>query len=320
MQFRTEINVTPYAPKLQLDSLMVSIGSCFANTIGSKMAANKFNILVNPYGTIFNPISIFSLLQETKTDPSYFIQNQDKWCSYLHHSELNADSFDALECKIDQIIKKVLISLEATDHLIITLGTAWVYKLKHDNKVVANCHKMPRDLFEKHLLTVAEIQGAFHSLYSYLKSVNPKIKFIFTLSPVRHLKDTIELNAVGKSVLRLACYELTKKYQDVNYFPAFELMMDDLRDYRFYKADMIHPNDVAEDYIWQKWSENYFDAPTLDFIKEWNHIINALNHKPFDVHGVQYQEFARKYIEKLKVLSKMTDVTQELNYFKSRLK
>lgn len=317
MQFRTELNIRSFAPKLKLESAVLSIGSCFANTIGDKMRAYKFNVLVNPFGIVFNPISIFDLLQVSKINSTLFIQNQDKWYSYLHHSEINAHSTDELQGNIDQINQKVLNCIQSTDYLIITLGSAWVYKLKGNDKVVANCHKMPSNLFDKYLLTVSEIIKSFDTLHTHLKSTNSNLNFIFTVSPVRHLKDTIELNAVSKSVLRLACYELTKKYEDVNYFPAFEIMMDDLRDYRFYKPDMIHPNEVAEDYIWQKWSENYFDTPTLDFIDEWKSIKNAINHKPFDVQSVQYQEFVKNQIEKLNLLSKMADVTEELRYFNS---
>jgi hypothetical protein len=320
MEFRTELHIKPSNHKLDLGNSLLSIGSCFANTMGERMEKYKFDIMVNPFGVVFNPISIFQLLQPESIKANKLVGNNGMWYSYDHHSDVSASSNVKLEELIIELNQYVLSKVHVCEYVIITLGSAWVYILNETNQVVANCHKMPGSLFEKSLLNVREIIAGFDVLYKFLKEVNPKIKFIFTVSPVRHIRDTIELNSVSKSVLRLACHELTNSYTDVSYFPSYEIMMDDLRDYRFYKSDMIHPNKVAEDYIWDKWSETLFEDKTKAFIKEWDEILNAINHKPFDQDGAQYQAFVNKYLIKLEQFKSMVSVDEEVRYFISKLK
>ncbi len=171
--------------------------------------------------------------------------------------------------------------LQESDWLIITYGTSWVYRHKDNGSIVANCHKQPASWFMKELLNVDEIVSSFEQLMAALKVFNPDLKVILTISPVRYTKDTLEGNSVSKSVLRVACENILRAQPDVYYFPAFEIMMDDLRDYRFYKADMIHPSEVAEDYIWEKFAASWFDDQLLAFVSSWKQILQALQHRAF---------------------------------------
>jgi hypothetical protein len=209
--------------------------------------------------------------------------------------------------------------LAGAEWLMITYGTAWVYERKETGEVVANCHKMPNTLFTKSLLSQQAIADSFDAVYKELKKFNPAIKIILTLSPVRHVKDTLELNSVSKSVVRAACHVISGSFADVSYFPAYEIMMDDLRDYRFYKADMIHPTDVAEEYIWEKFSEKYFSVELKLFLSQWKEIQQAINHRPFHPTSVAHQSFLKETLKRLESLKEMVDVEDELTLIKSRL-
>jgi hypothetical protein len=210
--------------------------------------------------------------------------------------------------------------VQKADWLIITYGTAWVYELLETKEVVANCHKMPQTLFAKSLMTQKKVLDSFETMYGLLKSFNPNIKIIVTVSPVRHLKDTLELNSVSKSVLRVACHTLTEQYHDVLYFPSYEIMMDDLRDYRFYKSDMIHPTKDAEEYIWEKFVERFFDDSLKSFLKKWGEIRTALAHKPFHPTSSSHQKFLHQTLKKLLELKALVNVDQEVAMLEEQLR
>ncbi len=201
----------------------------------------------------------------------------------------------------------------------ITYGTSWIYERADTGEAVANCHKMPAALFTKRLAGYDEVVKSFEEIYSILRSVNPSLKIILTVSPVRHLKDSLVLNTISKSVLNLACHTITSKYPDVGYFPAFEIMMDDLRDYRFYKDDLIHPTDAAVDYIWDKFSSCYFDKSTLGFLSQWNDISKALAHRPFHKGSESHQRFIKSTLKQLEELNLIVDVDKEIKQLKSQL-
>jgi hypothetical protein len=207
-----------------------------------------------------------------------------------------------------------------TSNLILTFGTSFIYKLLNPQVYVANCHKMPKNLFEKELLSVKDICRGFAVLYRELKEINPNLRIILTVSPVRHTKDGMAENQVSKSILRAACHYLTTDYEDVEYFPSYEIMMDDLRDYRFYKPDMIHPNEVAEQYIFEKFSETYFDENLKDFIKKWQPIQKALAHRPFDEKSESHQKFLKKLLKDLQEISTLVNVEKEISEISFSLK
>jgi hypothetical protein len=203
--------------------------------------------------------------------------------------------------------------------LIITFGTAFIYKLKSNNEIVANCHKQPSYNFTKELLTVEEIIVSFELFLNQFKIQNSKLKIILTVSPVRHTKDTLTLNSVSKSILRIACHELSKQFSNVSYFPSYEIMLDDLRDYRFYKEDMIHPTEVAEEYIWNKFSDVFFESETKQLIKEWSSVSMALNHKPFREDSEEYKIFLTETLKKLELLKGKINVKEEINFITNKL-
>lgn len=324
MEFRTSIKIKPSPHKIKLDTPLLSIGSCFSNHIGNLLSTYKFQILTNPFGTIFNPISLFRLLYYALNDerPSEFtyIKSDGIWKNLDFHSEFSAESKSVLEHKIDTVLTEVKQWLPHLSYLVLTPGTATVYENK-DDYLVANCHKLPSATFKpKRLLTVEEIVESFEKLQVSLHRINPAIHYIFTVSPVRHIKDTLELNAVSKATLLLAIKQLQTKYPKVDYFPSYEIMLDDLRDYRFYKSDMLHPTDVAIQYIWEQFSQRYFDDETQFFIKKWQNIRQAIHHQPFHPHTAAYKEFIAKTIEQLKALNNFTDISAELEMLNLRLK
>ena len=252
-QFRTTFDLPSSPFSIRLNTPVLSLGSYFANTMGLRLQQNKFQALINPFGVIFNPLSIYKLLQNsispTEVRGEDLVQSQGMWYHYDVHSKLWADDPAVLQDKIQQQVQSTHQFLQSTKVLILTFGTAYGYFLKNNQQLVANCHKVPQHFFEKRLLTVEEITQGFDNLYNQLQEIAPDLKIILTVSPVRHIKDTIPANQVSKSILRVACHQITEQFNEVMYFPAYELLLDDLRDYRFFGTDMIHPNSIAEDYI-----------------------------------------------------------------------
>lgn len=322
--FRTPITVNPSPKKIQLSSKVLSIGSCFAQAIGKRLIENKFNARTNPFGTLFNPASIFNLLTHSLNNlppraDSYLLRD-DIHYNYNFHSDFSAKSKEELEEQIENTLSKTHNFIKSVDWIIITLGTAFYYEKKDSSEIVANCHKMPSAFFEKKMLKPEEIQTRFAQFYQAFQAVNPKAHFIFTVSPVRHIRDTLVQNSVSKASLRLAVEEIIQHYpENIAYFPSYELMMDDLRDYRFYKADMIHPTEVAEDYIWEQWVNAYLDVEAREFLKDWEKIKRALAHHSFQLASAQHQQFILKTIEQLNLLNKKVDVRNEVQVLKKQL-
>lgn len=323
MEWRTELHVAPVSEKITLGHRFLTMGSCFADEIGRRLASSKFPTLVNPFGTVYNPISLHHLLTSSLTGeaPSdrLVLERDDVFFHYQFHSSLAALSKNELLHQAQEKIQAVNSFLASADHVIITYGTAWVYRLMSSGEVVANCHKQPSSLFRKEMLTVDEIVNSFAKWHSLFQQHSPRAKVILTVSPVRHVKDTLELNAVSKSTLRLACQHITEKFSGVRYFPAYEIMLDDLRDYRFYKKDLIHPTEEATDYIWEKFCAAYADEQSSVFIKRWKQILADLQHRPFYPSSAAHQSFLRALKEKLKALPPTIDVQHELEHVEAQL-
>ena len=319
--FRTTFQIPPSKHKISLDSQILTLGSCFADVVGNQLRNNKLDVLVNPFGTLFNPLSIFKILSPTYTqaDENLYAENQKMWFHYDFHSQFISNSKENLKEQINQTIYAINSLLPTTNCLIITFGTAFIYRLLNPQTYIANCHKMPNSLFEKELLSVKDICKGFAILHAALKETNPDLQVILTVSPVRHTKDGVPENQVSKSILRTACHYLTTDYEDVEYFPSYEIMMDDLRDYRFYKPDLIHPNEVAEQYIFEKFAETYFDENLKEFIKEWTSIQTALNHRSFNEKSENHQVFLKKLLGDLMKIAGKVDVQEEVNFVKQKL-
>ena len=321
--FRTIVSPTPSQHKIGLKNGVFTIGSCFADAIGSRLSDSKFNVCVNPFGTTYNPASIhknilYALKNQLPAEYSYLTRD-DIHLNYDFHSDFSALDKTALTNSISNTIGTSHYSLKAANRILITYGTAWIYERKESGELVNNCHKIPAHNFSKRLLTENEIVESFNMLYREAKKFNSSLRFILTVSPVRHLKDTLELNSVSKAVLRSACYAISTQLQEVEYFPAFEMMMDDLRDYRFYKSDMLHPTEEAEDYIWEKFMNTYFDREAIEFVGEWKSIRSSLYHKPFHPQSQAHQKFLQQTLVKLVELKSKINVDSEIATVQSQI-
>ena len=324
MEFHTELSVKKNPDGLSLQDKIITIGSCFSDDVGKKLFQNKFNVLINPFGTVYNPISIHQLLMmatnHTVPPEGGYIERDEVYYHYGFHSSWNDKTLPALQFRLKEQIQKVHLAVAGCRCVIITYGTAWVYEHLATKSIVANCHKIPQRYFEKKLLTQKRILESFEGFYAQMKKINPTLRIILTVSPVRHIKDTLELNSVSKSILRLACHTLTQTFDGVNYFPAYEIMMDDLRDYRFYGSDMIHPSRQAVDYIWEKFCESLLSAETNEFIGEWKKIRAALKHKPFHPESPSHQKFLQETLDKLHRLKNQADVSDEIESVRMQIK
>lgn len=322
--FRTEISIEPSKEKISLQDSILSIGSCFAGVIGQRLVDHKFNTLVNPFGTLYNPASIFQLLldsiRDNKPPEDSYLKRQDVYFNYSFHSDFANTSQQKLAENIAQILQTTRNQLTEVRWLIITLGTAFCYERIDNGQIVANCHKTPASRFSQRMLAQEEIVSRFEAFFRAMQSLNGRVRYIFTVSPVRHIRDTLVRNTASKASLRLAVEEIIQKHPDTaQYFPSYEIMMDDLRDYRFYKADMIHPSQVAEDYIWNKWMNTYLEDPARGFIAKWDKIKKAIEHRPFQPASEEHQRFVRKTIKQLEQLSKVVDVSEEMKRMKKQL-
>ncbi len=323
MNFRTIFDIPISKNQISLQSKIITIGSCFSDVIGNQLFVNKINTFTNPFGTVFNPSAIFKLLnqsiQNQPVEDAHFLENDGLWYHYDFHSQNNKTTKADLKTELESLQKNVLKKLQQADFLIITLGTAFAYQLLESKKYVANCHKMPSQLFRKDLLHVKHICQEFEQFYKKIKELNPKMNIVLTVSPVRHIKDGIPENQLSKSILRAACHYLCLDFEGVQYFPAYEIMMDDLRDYRFYEADLIHPNKIAESYIIEKFSNAYFDKNLLNFVKDWSKISTDLNHRPFNENSASHQKFLKNLMKKLEDISKIVNVEKEKEAVLSRI-
>ncbi|MEM7548644.1 MAG: GSCFA domain-containing protein [Bacteroidota bacterium] len=301
----------------------MSLGSCFSELIGKKLLESKFNILNNPFGTIYNPLSIFQILKfginkELPNEESYVL-NREVWYNYFFHSKLSSTSLNELKANVNQLILRLHESLKDTDFLVLTLGSAYGYELKDRNEWVANCHKMPSGLFDKKLMDIEELDSVFEKTYSSLKNFNPKIKIILTVSPVRHVKDSLQLNSVSKSTLRLFCHKSTENYEDVKYFPSYEIMTDDLRDYRFYSDDLIHPNNQAELYIWEKFKETQLSLDSISLVKRLEKLYTSLEHRPFHPNTKEHLKFLQNLLAQFQEIDESVNVSDEINNITHRI-
>ena len=321
--FRTRVVPAISVNKINLGDRILSLGSCFAQNIGQRLRDYKFDININPFGILFNPFSIFKLVDQAalkeiiKTQG--IVENQGIYHHYDFHSDLSRLDRKELVSNANRILNSIGNQLPATSIIIYTFGTSIVYELKDTGEIVANCHKVPSHKFNRRILDIDEIVHAFKVNYDLIKSINRNIRFILTVSPVRHQKESFEQNNVSKSVLRIACERIIQEYANVDYFPAFEIMMDELRDYRFYETDMLHPNEMATNYVWQKFQDVYFDDQQKQFVLKWEKVIKALAHKPFNRSSGQHQLFIKKTIQLLDEFKNQVNVSSEMKLLEEQL-
>ena len=307
-KFRTELILKDYPVRISYRDASLFMGSCFTDHIGSKMQFSGFRTELNPFGVIYNPSSVRSsleILMESRkfTEEDLHFYNE-RWFSFNHHSAFsNKDKNICLE-NINSRISRASGFLEDTSFLFITFGTARVHKHIETGEVVSNCHKLPASTFFRELMSVEEIVRDYDELIPRLMEINPNLKIIFTVSPVRHWKDGAVGNQLSKAVLLLTIHRLVEKHKFAFYFPSYEIMMDDLRDYRFYADDMIHISPVAVNYIWDKFRDAFFEKETLKIIPRIEKIKKALSHRPFDVNSKAHQDFLRKLLHDIEILEK----------------
>lgn len=296
--FSTIVNLRPSPLQIGYNAKIMAMGSCFSENIGVKLKDSYFNVISNPFGILFNPSSISSnlrnLLNKKEFDSNDFFKHGSLWCSFAHSNLLSDVDFDRFQHRINNMSTAAATFLEKTDFLLITFGTAWVFENVETGRLVANCHKLPASRFLRRRLSVEEIVDDYMSLVSEMRLVNPDLKIIFTVSPVRHWKDGAHENNISKSTLHLAVDTLCNQLENVEYYPAYELLMDELRDYRFYADDMCHPSDLAIQYIWQRFTETYFSDITRKIYKELAEFYSQLNHRPIHPDSKEYLLFKQK--------------------------
>ncbi|MBI4947067.1 MAG: GSCFA domain-containing protein [Bacteroidetes bacterium] len=320
--FRTSIQITPSEHKLTYENSAMFMGSCFTENIGNLLAEFKMPVDVNPFGIIYNPVSVknsIDILLRKKfftTSDLHFLNEQ--WFSFYHHSRFSNEDSDICLKAINERIQRSSGFIKEAEFLFITFGTARVYRYNKTGEIVSNCHKIPAGEFTEILLSAEDIVNEFTPLIQQLQKINKKINIIFTVSPIRHWKDGAEDNMLSKAILIVSVHKLMSALKQIYYFPSFEIMMDDLRDYRFYEEDMLHPNPVALKYIRKKFSETFFDEPTLLLQKEIEKIIKARLHKPFNSGSENHAGFIKKniaLIESLESKYPFLNFKEEKEYF-----
>ena len=315
--FSTQIDIPHSTVEITYNDRILTLGSCFAENIGTKLQEACFLTFINPFGVMYNPMSVAQgiryLLSEKEFTATDLFQSGSLWNSLAHSSTFSATTADEALQKINSRLLAARYFLHETNVMMITLGTAWVFELVDTRKIVSNCHKLPASRFTRRRLSVDEIINEFTEVFGFLRNSYPGLKFIFTVSPIRHWKDGAHENTVSKSTLHLAVDALEKQFDFVHYFPAYEIMMDELRDYRFYASDMLHPSDVAVDYIWQRFGDTYFSSETLNLKKELERLHADLNHRPLHPETEEYRLF------QLSVEKKKNGLMQHYPFLKERL-
>lgn len=307
MQFTTKIPIQKFPNPITYESKILSLGSCFAENMGAKLDYYKFQKTTNPFGIIFNAVSIEKLanriankIQFTEKDIFY---HNDLWHCYEVHSELSNPNKEDFLKALNLLIFQSFNHLVQTTHCLITLGTSWVYRNIDSGEIVANCHKVPQKQFTKELLS-AEITGrSIENIVTLVHQINKNVKFIFTVSPVRHIKDGFVENTISKAHLISAIHStINHQPSTINYFPSYEIQLDELRDYRFYAEDMLHPNPIAIDYIWQRFKENVISEEAFNVMDEVATIQKALAHRPFNPNSESHKKFLMNLHKKIQLL------------------
>ena len=341
MNFRTHVELPEKQTEIFHSARITLFGSCFAESIGNLLAENKFRCEINPFGVLYNPISIASALRQILDDKVYqeedLFEARGNWHSWMHHSLFSTPSPKETLTKINDRLakaKKILMKAKnncepvskvqpSEDWLMITFGTAYVYRNKETQAIVGNCHKMPERMFIRSMLDVKTIVLEWEDVLKKLREANPNLKVIFTVSPIRHAKDGMHGNQLSKSTLLLAVDQICQTCPHCYYFTSYEIMMDELRDYRFYADDMLHPSPLAIEYIWECFSNSYFSTKTKAILQEWSEIRKAITHKPFHPESEAYHTFLSQIVLKIvRMKEKLPylEVQKELELCECRLK
>ena len=322
MEFFLPFNIKDYPFKISYQDKILFIGSCFSEEIGNKLKELKLNVVQNPNGILYDPLSIsdalFSYIEKKPFDEENLFQLNGLWHSWKHHSVFSgADKKDVLK-KINASQSGTHAFLKEANFLIITLGTAFYYQLKDDNKNVANCHKAPPTFFEKRLMPADAIISEMLSVLTALEVFNPNLKIIFTVSPVKHVRDGVVENNRSKARLIDAVHSIAEQKEAIFYFPSYELITDVLRDYRFYKNDLVHPNETAINFVFEKFCDTLLNDEGKKILEKIRSIINAVNHKPFSKESEAHQKFIALQIQNIDKIENeypFVNLSKEKKYF-----
>lgn len=325
MDFRTKLPVTQAPFTLTHAHRFFVMGSCFAEQTGQRLYESGFRAVVNPFGVLYNPVSIDQALNRLMTNEAFhegqLVLHEGLYHSFDHHGSFsNPDPHQAL-AHINAAYHKAAEGLKATDCLIVTLGTAWLYRRLDTNQVVANCHKWPANRFARERLDVETFVETFTRLINRLLALRPGLKIILTVSPIRHLKDGLHANNLSKAVLLLGIEQLCQRFEEAVYYPAYELLLDDLRDYRFFADDLVHPAPLAQTYIWEHFSETFLSKGAREMAKQVQAIRKAMEHRPFHPDEGAYKRFAQKNLAAIEglMLSEPALVLNEERAFFERI-
>ena len=331
LKLKLTLDAKPASYKINYGERLLLMGSCFTENIGLKLQAHLFETLENSHGILFNPVSVQNALMDIIANKKYteldlFLLN-DVWNSWHHHSRFSGVTQTEALDKMNGAIQEAHSYLKSAHHLVITLGSAWLYTLNenvpnHMGMVVANNHKAPANWFTKKLLQPQELLSNLQSLVAALQSFNPNLHIVFTISPVRHLREGLVENNRSKAVLIQAVHDLVSMEKNIEYFPAYEYVIDDLRDYRFYSEDLVHPNYAATQYVWEKLVDTYMSAETQSIMKQVAELQLAFNHKPFFSGSTEHQKFLLSYIEKtmhLMAQCPQLPLEKHLHFFKGAI-
>ena len=318
MNLQTKITVA--APDFLIDynSRLMMLGSCFAENMGSKFSYYKFDVDVNPCGIIYNPLSVANVLrlivEGKQFEKSDLRQVGGKWVSLYHHGAFSSTDPDECLRRINDRLTKATGELRTLDLLVITWGTAWVYRYTRENIVVSNCHKIPSQEFERSRLSVEDIVKEYLVLIGRLREINPGLRILFTVSPIRHWKDGAHGNQLSKATLLLAIDRLREELQHVYYFPAYEIVLDELRDYRFYADDMLHMSGFTVDYIWERFLYSFISPEVLGLMNQIGRVNKGVAHRPFDPQSEEYHRLGTKMLAEIAMISRsypMIDFSEE---------
>ncbi len=307
MKLQTSIPIQSQESKIEYNSELLLLGSCFSENIGDKFEYYKFKTLVNPFGILFHPKAIETFLwmstqKESYTETDLFNYN-GRWHCFDAHSKISNANKEIVLRTLNEMLALTYQKIKSSTHIFITLGTAWIYRLQSLDMIVANCHKVPQKEFTKELLSIEEINQCLLNSIHLIRSLNPKVEIVFTVSPVRHTKDGFVENTRSKSHLIAAIHQVISTVTHCQYFPSYEIVMDELRDYRFYERDMIHPNELAIDYIWEFFVKTWINeqaVSTMDKVKE---VQRGLEHRPFNPESKEHISFLQKLEHKKTLLS-----------------
>ena len=317
MKFRTEIEIAPLAEGVDYDAKIFALGSCFAENISERLKKAKFSVVTNPFGVLFNPFSIANALERLDEARTFAVcdikAGRESFFSYDAHSSLDGKSHTEAFANMNRAVALGSKALQEADWVILTFGTAWVYE--REGRVVANCHKQPAKEFCRRRLSVQEIVERYESLF---EGVLRDKRVILTVSPVRHVGDGLQENSVSKATLRLAVEELVAKYENASYFPSYEIVVDDLRDYRYYGDDLAHPSKMAVDYIWEKFCDAVLAKSAREKLPQVAQIVAAAEHRPFNPESEEHKLFCQKMLARAEAMPEL-DFSEEKRKFERYL-